>query len=572
MLDSSIQEIKDRLPILELVQDFVQLKKAGTNYKGLCPFHSEKTPSFVVTPAKQMWYCFGCNLGGDIFEFIKLAENVEFGEALKILADRAGVELKKPTPEQVQLRDKKNVLYEINEAAAKYFAKVLWESESAKEALDYLRKRGLSDQTIKNWQLGWAPDDFHYLENFLAKNFSKKDIETAGLIIKKDSENSHFDRFRGRIMFPIVNLHGQAVGFTGRLLHEKPDTGKYVNSPETPIYNKSQVIFGLHQAKNTIRKENRVVLVEGNMDVITAHQAGFTQTVASSGTAFTETQLLILKRFAENLIFAFDSDSAGTTATRRTLELALNLGFNIKVVELREAKDPDELIRRGIGLWQKALDNAVNYVEFFFNRTLQQFDPNDVDGKREIAKQVIPLVARLTDQIVKAHFVRKLATSLNVAESAIWETVNKVQTPNPASSPSSQVLKRKTRLEWLTERVLGLLIGYPKPEILAQFEPADFGPLSKVYLALQQNSKPAQLASTFELLKFGVDTEIEEQALNPEQELKYSAMELNRFLIRQRMEEVANKLQLAENSKNREAVKNLSEEYVSLTKRMSQLG
>ncbi|OGE88262.1 MAG: DNA primase, partial [Candidatus Doudnabacteria bacterium RIFCSPHIGHO2_01_FULL_50_67] len=279
MLDSPVQEIKDKIPILDLIQDFVQLKKAGTNYKGLCPFHSEKTPSFMVSPAKQMWHCFGCGLGGDVFEFIKQIENVEFADALKILADRAGVELRRPTSQQIQVDRKKDVLYEINAAAAKYFAKVLWEShEAGAEALEYLRGRGLSDQTIKNWQLGYAPNDYHYLENHLAKSFDKKDIELAGLIIKSDrpqpstlTPQPYFDRFHDRIMFPIINLHGQVVGFTGRLLHDQPNAGKYVNSPETPIYNKSREIYGLYQAKNAIRKENRALLVEGNMDVITCH-------------------------------------------------------------------------------------------------------------------------------------------------------------------------------------------------------------------------------------------------------------------------------------------------------------
>src|SRR3989344_3767365 len=263
MFDSPIQEIKDRLPIFGIVQDFVQLRKAGTNYKGICPFHSEKSPSFMVSPSKQIWHCFGCGLGGDIFEFIKLMEHVEFPEALKILADRAGVELKKPTPEQIQIGKTKDVLYEINKKAAEYFAKVLWESNAGSEALAYLRQRGLSDPTIKNWQLGFAPDDFHYLENYLAKSFDRKDIEQAGLIIKSEKDSGYFDRFHDRVMFPIANLHGQVVGFTGRLLHDKPNTGKYVNSPETPIYNKSQIIYGLHQAKQAIRKQDRAVLVEG---------------------------------------------------------------------------------------------------------------------------------------------------------------------------------------------------------------------------------------------------------------------------------------------------------------------
>src|SRR6185436_409203 len=306
MFDNSpIEEIKSKLTILEVIGDFVQLKKAGSNYKGVCPFHSEKSASFMVSPSKGIWHCFGCGLGGDIFEFIKQTENVEFRDALKILADRAGVELKKPTQEQIEVGQKKDVLYEINSTAAKYFAKVLWESNAGSEALSYLRKRGLSDQTIKNWQLGYAPDDYHYLENYLAKTFDKKDIELAGLIIKSDKDAGYFDRFHDRVMFPIVNVHGQVVGFTGRLLHDKPNTGKYVNSPETPIYNKSQVVFGLYQAKNAIRKADRAIVVEGNMDVIACHQVTFSQTVATSGTALTPDQLVIIQRFTNNLIFAF---------------------------------------------------------------------------------------------------------------------------------------------------------------------------------------------------------------------------------------------------------------------------
>ncbi|HYE22459.1 MAG TPA: CHC2 zinc finger domain-containing protein, partial [Verrucomicrobiae bacterium] len=235
-MESQVEEIKSRLNITEVLADYIQLRKAGVNFKAVCPFHSEKTPSFVVSPVKQIWHCFGCGLGGDIFEFIKNVENVEFAQALKILADRAGVELKKQTAYEVGLSDKKNLLVEINEAASVYFEKVLWDSKAGSEALDYLRKRGLSDKTIKLWHLGFAPDDFHYLENFLAKKFKKADIVTAGLIVKKD-DGTFFDRFRGRIMFPIANAQGDVVGFTGRILKDKENTGKYVNSPETPVYN-----------------------------------------------------------------------------------------------------------------------------------------------------------------------------------------------------------------------------------------------------------------------------------------------------------------------------------------------
>lgn len=496
MLDSPIDEIKSRVSILDVVADYVQLKKAGTNFKAPCPFHNEKTPSFMVSPSKQIWHCFGCGLGGDIFEFIKQVENVEFSESLKILADRAGIVLKPPTKEQVQATSKKDVLYDINTKASEYFQRVLWETNAGKDALEYLKKRGLVDQTIKKWALGFAPEDFpaydkssagrHYLENHLGKFFSKPDIESAGLIIKKD-DGSYFDRFRGRVMFPIKNIHGQVVGFTGRILKNDPNVGKYVNSPETLIYNKSRIIYGLDQAKNLMRKENRAVLVEGQMDVITAHQAGFTQVVASSGTAFTLDQLTTIKRFAENLVFAFDADLAGVEASRRVLELALGLGFNVKVLEMREAKDPDELIKKGIGLWQKALDNARNFVEFFFDQAFAKYDPQTPEGKREITKELAPLVFRIKEPVARAHFVRKLSTGINIAESAVWDIINKLDVPKQIRD-SAKAVVRKSKPEILWQQLLGLSLVLSDNTQLQAFSSDDCLPEFKQVFEILKSS------------------------------------------------------------------------------------
>ncbi|OGE80391.1 MAG: DNA primase [Candidatus Doudnabacteria bacterium RIFCSPHIGHO2_01_FULL_45_18] len=551
MFDSPIQEIKDRLPILGIVQDFVQLRKAGTNYKGICPFHSEKSPSFMVSPSKQIWHCFGCGLGGDIFEFIKLMEHVEFPEALKILADRAGVELKKPTPEQIQIGKTKDVLYEINQKAAEYFAKVLWESNAGSEALAYLRQRGLSDPTIKNWQLGFAPDDFHYLENYLAKSFDRKDIEQAGLIIKSEKDSGYFDRFHDRVMFPIANLHGQVVGFTGRLLHDKPNTGKYVNSPETPIYNKSQVIYGLFAGKNQIRKENRAIVVEGNMDVIACHQAGFIQTVATSGTALTDQQLMVLKRFCENLIFAFDSDQAGTAATKRALELALHAGFNVKIANLGGAKDPDELIKRGIGLWEKAVNNAGSFVDFFFDHTFAQFDPTKVESKREITKELAPLIFRMNDPVTKAHYVRKLATNINVAETAIWDIINKLTVPKSIRSAAQQQAQ-KPKMQILEDQVLGLSL------LLRDFQYLKDLGLSEI---LEDNRK--------ELLIFSAETDMNEQQLDAKVELPKIAAELKKLITKEQMLALTEKISLAEQKKDKQLLDELTQEYVTLSKQVS---
>ncbi|HEX5429511.1 MAG TPA: DNA primase [Patescibacteria group bacterium] len=552
-MNIQLQEIKERLPITEVLADYVTLRKAGVNFKAVCPFHNEKTASLVVSPSKGIWHCFGCGLGGDIFEFVKQMENVEFAEALKILADRAGVELRKPTAAEVAHEQKKGDLYEINDEAAKYYQKVLWESSQAHEALAYLKKRGLTDATIRIWRLGWAPEDFHYLENFLSKKYQKADLVLSGLIIKNDDRNEWFDRFRGRIMFPIINIHGQVVGFTGRLLQEKEGVGKYINSPETPIYNKSREIYGLYQAKTAIRKTGRAILMEGNMDVISAHQAGSIAAVASSGTAFGLEQFAILKRFCENLVFAFDADAAGSAATRRALEIALSLSFNVKVVDLGGAKDPDELIRRGIGAWQKVVDGARGFVEFFFDKTFAEYDKNSVDGKREIAKNLAPLIYRIQEPVTQAHFVRKLAEALGVAERSIWDIIVRLEKPRQALIVP-QTAHHKTRQDMLTDQVLGLSLLVKNEKYLSE-------------LGL---NIPAE-ADKRELLMFAAETETAEQDLDPATELARTASELKRLILRQKMERVTSDLMAAEKNKDRNLTEKLSVEFAKLSQQMKGL-
>ncbi len=586
MVDSQIQEIKEKLQITDVIADYVQLKKAGTNWKGVCPFHSEKTPSFVVTPSKQIWYCFGCNLGGDIFEFIKQIENIEFPEALKILADRAGVELKKQTQAEIQVAEKKASLYDINSTAAKYFSKVLWESRAGNEALLYLRGRGLNDQTIKKWQLGFAPDDFHYLENFLFKSYPKEDVIMAGLVVKKD-DGSIYDRFRGRVMFPIQNIHGQVVGFTGRILKEEKNlpegrspAAKYVNTPETPIYNKSRELFGLHFAKNQIRKSNRAVLVEGNMDVISSHQAGVEEAVASSGTALGNLQLQTLLRLTENLIFSFDTDVAGTAATKRALEEALSLGFNVKVVTIKDAKDPDELIKKGVGLWKKAVDTASNFADYFFDTILTKTDLNDVEAKRLAAKELAPLILRMSDPVTRGHFVRKLSRGIDVAEQQIWAIINKLTLPKPQKPQVLPQNKRKSRREVLEDQLLGLCLTVKNTSQLKDFTEDDFTDGSKgAFKLLASNGVTAPkdlyktdpvLASKLEVLLFAASVEAREGEDKPEVELLRVKAELKKLIIRERMQHITQQLKVAENARDKELLTKLSGQFTKLSQEIRQ--
>jgi DNA primase len=582
MSSDQISEIKSRLSIIEVLSDYVQLKKAGVNYKANCPFHKEKTPSFMVTPVKQIWHCFGCGVGGDIFEFIKLIENVEFSQALKILADKAGVELKKPTVSELRLKDTKDLLKDINQQASVYFQKVLLDTNAGKEAHLYLKDRGLSEQTIRRWQLGFAPDDFHYLENFLSKKYAKQDIVSAGLLIKKD-DGSYYDRFRGRIMFPIKNIQGEVVGFTGRILKADEKTGKYINSPETDIYNKSEVIYGLDQAKSSIRKENRAILVEGNMDVIACHQAGFVNTIASSGTALTSRQLEVLSRLTENLYFAFDADAAGIAAAKRALEGALSLGFNVKVVDMKGHKDPDEMIKKSIGLWQKAVDSAPHYVEFFLEHLLKANDPDSVDGKRQISREIIPLISRIPDAITKAHYARKLSLSLNVSEQSVWDMLNKAGVLKPAQPSGSKeiALPKKDRLSMLEENLLGLSLLMRTKEQLQEIKPDDFSEerrelaraIFKEKSADPENLKKnyPNLAIQIDLFVFSAQVEAEERMLDPEKQIKSVYLELKKHLLKNRMQEISSNMARAEKEGNNELAKKLASEFSAIGLEISKI-
>lgn len=392
MLNSSVDEIKSRLDIVEIVQEYIpNLKQVGTNWKALCPFHNEKTPSFMVSRDKQIWHCFGCSEGGDVFSFIQKIENIEFPEALKILAKKAGVVLKYEEPSLVNQKTK---LLDILEAAAKFYHHILLNSAEAAPAREYLfKKRELKEETAEDFLLGFAPDSWDELLKFLLrKEFKEEDIFLAGLTIKKERGIGFYDRFRARIMFPIRDVHGHAVGFTGRLLPEAEKKenagGKYVNTPQTLVYNKSQVIYGLDRAKQTIRKENLTILVEGNMDVVASHQAGVCNVVASSGTALTAEQVKLLKRYSNNLAISFDADLAGEAASKKGVGVAMEQEMTVKVIVLdpKIGKDPDEYIKKDRQKWIEATSGARLFMDYYFDYVLNKLDLNKVESKKRRVK------------------------------------------------------------------------------------------------------------------------------------------------------------------------------------------
>lgn len=419
------EEVKDRLKVEDVVGEYVPLKPAGQNLRGLCPFHHEKSPSFMVSPQRQIWHCFGCGEGGDVYAFIKKIEGVEFADALKILAKKAGVELKREDP---KVSSKRTKVLDVLSSVARYYRDEFTDSSDlgALAAREYIyRKRGVTPETADTWGLGYAGDAWDGAYIYLKeKGFTDEDIFDAGITVRKTTQRGFFDRFRGRVMFPVRDQHGVVVGFGGRVIVERPNEGKYINSPQTLVYNKSEVVYGLDRAKDGIRREKYVVLVEGNMDCISSHQAGVTHVVASSGTALTQGQLTLLKRYTDTIALAFDVDTAGQLALKRSLELAFEMGLTVEVVPLDGAKDPDELIRRDPELWNRALARKVSVLQYFVTQRLAHTQrAESAKVKKELMDDLAPLLARLSDPVERAHYSELISAGLGIASSAVMERV-----------------------------------------------------------------------------------------------------------------------------------------------------
>jgi DNA primase len=419
MVDN-VQQIKDKLDIIDVISGYLKLTKAGINYKARCPFHNEKTPSFFISPERQIWHCFGCSKGGDMFGFIQDIEGVEFPEALRILAQRAGVKLEYSSG--FIAKDERSVLYEISETAARFFEKQLYHSSAGKRALEYLKNRGLTEETTKEFRLGFAPSEWESLSAFLRTcGYKDKDIVEAGLAIKREGANGVYDRFRSRIVFPISDLNGQVVGFTGRVFEGDEKEAKYINTPQTAIYDKSRILYGLNKAKTEIRREDKCVMVEGNMDALMSYQAGVQNVVATSGTALTPSHLKIIQRYTPNLGFCFDTDQAGAMATRRGIGLALANGLNVKVVEIndKECKDPADYVRKYGQGWSEIVSKAKPVIEFYFDKAKSGFDPNSADSKKTVVSVLAPFIKRLTSQVERSHWISQLAFLLRAGEDAV---------------------------------------------------------------------------------------------------------------------------------------------------------
>ncbi len=489
-----IQEVKDKLDIVELVSSYIPLQKSGKNYKALCPFHSEKTPSFMVSPTLQIFKCFGCGEGGDAIAFYGKMEGVAFGEALKEMAKRGGVKLvsRKESPEERQ-REK---LYELNRLAADFYHFLLTEHKIGSNVREFLKRRGVDKQTIEDFGLGYSPSSWDSLGRFIMKKgYSVTELLQSGLAVRKEGGRGYFDFFRGRLMFPLRSPLGKVIGFAGRIIETEgpkdaptsssglvsdqgpkdgsataepsfvPSGPKYMNTTETPVFEKRRFLFNLDLAKQAIKKERTAVLVEGEMDAIVLFEKGIKNVVASKGTALSGEQLSSLAKFAQKLLICFDRDTAGLEATKKGLFLAQSGGLEVRAVLLPEGKDPDEAILADPTGFKKLLASAPPVFNFYLDSALGRFDPATPEGKKAISSEVLPVLKSLANEVEKAAYLSQLAQKIGIEEEILWKQLEKENLPDfsaeetsPRSPVSSPIPKRESCL-------LALLFGLPPQKV-----------------------------------------------------------------------------------------------------------
>ena len=424
-----LDEIRNRIDIVALISEYVPLKKSGKGYKGLCPFHQEKTPSFMVDEQKQIFHCFGCGEGGNIYTFIMKIEKLNFPEAVKLLANKAGVQLPVYEKQNNKSIQEKELIFRLNGITADYYQKNLF-SPQGKRALNYLLKRNFSEEIIKKFYLGYALPGFEHLVHFLtSKKIGQTDLFKAGLAFRSTKTGGALDYFRDRIIFPIFNLQGKIIAFGGRVLDEK--LPKYLNSPETPVYYKAKNLYGLFQAKQSIRQKNQVIIMEGYTDVLIAHQFGFDNAVASLGTALTGQQISLLKRFADEILIAFDSDSAGKSATLRSLGLVKKAGLAVKIVYLPPDSDPaDIILQKGEPFFANLIKDALPLFDYKLKILLQQYNPASSQGKVNIVKELFSDLADIGSDIELHSEVKKIAERLHLTEDSILIDLNQYKKGN----------------------------------------------------------------------------------------------------------------------------------------------
>ncbi len=579
-MSDQVEEIKNRLDIIDVIGDYIKLEKTGANHRAVCPFHSEEKPSFFVSPSKQIWKCFGCGKGGDVYAFVEEIEGVGFAEALQILAKKAGVKLERLSPEQ---RSKNKRLYEINDLACRFFEKQLQKSKKGEKVFKYLtEKRKISKDSIAKWRLGYAPDKWRALSKFLTScGYNENELLKVGLMVRNEKGNS-YDRFRGRVMFSIFDLHSRVIGFSGRVFPgaKKEQTAKYVNVPNTPLYNKSKVLFGLSKSKVAIRKKDSCVIAEGYTDVILSHQEDVKNIVSASGTALTSDQLNILKRYTESLSFAFDMDTAGSQATKRGVAMAQEKGFNVEVILMPGGHDPADVIAKNPSRWDELIKNAKGILDFYFERSFENFDKEDSKEKKKTAKELLPVIKRIPNEIERAHWSQELAKRLGVTEKSVEKELRKIKFEKKKAEkkePSQEKTKEKPKLEMLEEQLL--FFFFQKPESVSFLEREDleffspegvelFSKIKKVGLG-EEKLKEELSPGLYEKVKMAsLKAEVKDKVEDIDREVVKHIQRIKGARLKRELRALSNRLREAERAGDEARVRNLTEDFNEVSKKI----
>ncbi len=588
-----INEIKQRIDVVDLIGQYVTLTKAGRNYKGLCPFHNEKTPSFMVSQELQIFRCFGCGASGDIFKFIQTIEGVDFPESLRQLAEKAGVKLESSGySKEEQL---KKIYYEINHLAVLYYQYLLWKHPIGKPAMKYLKeKRKLTDKTIKDFMIGYAPNTWDALYKTLTKKgYKPEDIATAGLISPGRKDNGYYDKFRGRIIFPFIDINGKIIGLTGRTIINKEP--KYLNTQETPIFHKNSFVFCLDKAKVAIKKEG-VIFVEGQMDAIAAHQFGFTNVVASGGTSLTTNQLKIIKRYTQDLLLCFDSDTAGSSAMQRGIELAEKENFNIKVIMIPTPyKDLDELLQADKEQATSIISNPVPVYDFYLASAFKRNDKSTAIGKKKIMEDLARQFLGVNNKVIIDHYTKRIAEELDINEETVKTVLSsrEKQAENTKDTIKEKVIEEQTADIVLSktspqEYMLALLLktpldiaqtilyklgqkDFPNPtiqEIFVLFKDYLLGRKQRFKIEYFNNKLNEEQKQVVTDLYMWDLVDVTEDPKKFENELENTFERIKKESARRELKELSLKIKQAELEKNIKLVKELSEKVKALSGRL----
>lgn len=578
-MESEVEEIKKKLDIVDVINHYLPLKKRGRHYLANCPFHSEKTPSFTVSPELQIFKCFGCGKAGDIFTFVEEFEHVDFKDALEDLAKMAGVVLKKD-PQITQADHRRKRLVDLNNEVTKFYNYILTSHPVGKNALEYVLNRGITLDSIKLFKIGFSPSNPVLIVNYLRKKgFKDQELIATGTFgFSRYHSGQMYDRFQDRLTFPLSDFRDRILGFSGRILpgQSKVEAAKYINSPETDIYHKSQMLFGLNLAKESIKKNNSVLVVEGEFDMISPFQHGVTNIVALKGTAFTTDQLQLLHRYTDNLILGLDSDFAGNNAARKSIELADSMEFDIKVLDLGNSfKDPDEAIQKDPEFFHTQLQNPVPIWDFIITSAFKSNNASTVKGKKEILNLVLPFLVKINNSVIRSDYLNKLASELGSTIESITEESAKYQTsipiPAPAVSFSPPLLSKTERLE---ERLLTLILSAQKPIILSrrisrqiEFVTPRF---HAIFLRLKtrklfhpqtfQNNLSPELQSTFQNL-YLASTYLHLDSRERLSEIKKTISQILTGQLKEKLTDLSSQIAQAENQGKNTLVEKLEQEY-----------